>query len=509
MLNPWRARALLVAAAIGASIAVFPSRAAALVYLDQYYYESGFASCVDVPAVDPCTPGAAQTLTVSVAGYLSYVDLKIARAAATTGDLLVELRAGSPDGAILATGEPIAAASVGADALTWVEVSLDTHVPVDRGDVVAIVVTPDLAAPVGQAKWDWGGMSASTYYEGVGYVGGPATWTAKLSGGYDFAFATYVAPPIDRLDGPDRYATAVTISEFNYPADVPVVYIATGTNFPDALAGAAAAGHADAPMLLVPGSGTTLPPAVTVELLALSPDTIVILGGTGAVSASLAQQLQAYASSVVRLSGPNRYATAVAISQATYPTPPVGSVYIATGLAFPDALAAAAVAGRDDAPLLLVPGNQASLAAVPDVRAEILRLAPTRIVIAGGPGAVSSGIAAELAALVGPSNVVRYAGANRYDTAAAIAAASYSAPDVFTTYVATGLNFPDALAGAALAGRDEAPLLLVPGSAPSLAAYPLVRGELEREAPLQIVVFGGTGAVSGGIYGELSGLVWP
>jgi len=73
---------------------------------------------------------------------------------------------------------------------------------------------------------------------------------------------------------------------------VPVVYIATGLNFPDALAGAAAAGSLGAPLLLV--TGTTVPAPTAAELARLKPGRIVILGGPGAVSDDVASQLRAY-----------------------------------------------------------------------------------------------------------------------------------------------------------------------------------------------------------------------
>ncbi len=90
--------------------------------------------------------------------------------------------------------------------------------------------------------------------------------------------------------------------------------------------------------------------------------------------------------------------------------------------------------------------------------------------------------------------VTRLAGATRYETAAAISAASFS-PNVPVAYIATGLSFPDALAGAAVAGRDGGPVLLVPGTSIPTA----IANELTRLKPGRIVVLGGTGVVSDGV----------
>ncbi|WP_232500085.1 cell wall-binding repeat-containing protein, partial [Agromyces humatus] len=86
--------------------------------------------------------------------------------------------------------------------------------------------------------------------------------------------------------------TAAAISAASFAPGVGKVFIASGANFPDALAGAAVAGSADAPVLLVPG--TTIPTAVKAELERLDGKQIVVLGGTGAVSAGIARQLSEY-----------------------------------------------------------------------------------------------------------------------------------------------------------------------------------------------------------------------
>lgn len=253
-----------------------------------------------------------------------------------------------------------------------------------------------------------------------------------------------------RLAGPDRYATAATISAQTHPGGSSSVYIGTGENWPDALALAAAAGHNSAPLLLVTRTG--IPSATRTELDRLNPSTIYVGGGSGVVSDSVIAQLGAYGN-VTRLSGTDRYATAAAISQATYPGG-ASTVYVGTGENWPDALALAAAAGAEDAPLLLVQGNT-----VPGtIRAELARLDPATIVIGGGAGVISNAVAAELASY---GTVTRLAGSDRYATAASISASTYPNPaTVDLVYVATGENWPDALALAAAAGHERAPLLL-------------------------------------------------
>ena len=290
--------------------------------------------------------------------------------------------------------------------------------------------------------------------------------------------------PTSRLAGADRFATAAAISKASFPAGVPVAYVASGLNFPDALAGAAVAGGAKVPILLV--RPDAIPSSIATELARLHPGRIVVLGGTGAVSDGVKAALKAYtAGTVTRLAGADRFATAAAISKASFPAG-VPVAYVASGLNFPDALAGAAVAGGAKVPILLVRPD-----AIPSsIATELARLHPGRIVVLGGTGAVSDGVKAALKAYTA-GTVTRLAGADRFATAAAISKASFPA-GVPVAYVASGLNFPDALAGAAVAGGAKVPILLVrPDAIPSSIAT-----ELARLHPGRIVVLGGTAAVS-------------
>jgi putative cell wall-binding protein len=172
------------------------------------------------------------------------------------------------------------------------------------------------------------------------------------------------------------------------------VIVATGAGFADALAGGPAAVALGGPVLLT--DPATLPGVVAAEITRLSPSRIVVVGGVAAVSATVFNALQAIQANTVRISGSNRYATAVAISEDAFAG---GStrVYVATGLNFPDALAGAAAAGWYGAPVLLVPGTS-----IPGtVSAEITRLGASQIIVLGGIGVVSTGVEVELGVLIG------------------------------------------------------------------------------------------------------------
>lgn len=99
-----------------------------------------------------------------------------------------------------------------------------------------------------------------------------------------------------------------------------IVYIATGANFPDALAAAATAALGLGPVLLV--EQNAVPQPTLDELGRLQPADIVIVGGTAVISSGVQSQLQAlpWSPQVTRVSGANRFETAAALSLATFPT---------------------------------------------------------------------------------------------------------------------------------------------------------------------------------------------
>lgn len=194
---------------------------------------------------------------------------------------------------------------------------------------------------------------------------------------------------------------------------------------------------------------------------------------------------------VSRIAGSDRYASAARIA-ATYPAG-VGTAYLATGADFPDAISAAALAGRLDAPVLLTrPGSLPS-----PTRAQLQRLQPSRLVVLGGTGAVSQAVQNEASAYAG--STTRIAGTDRYEVSAGIARA-YE-PGVPVLYVASGEAFPDALSVGALAGHQNAPVLLTPKG--RLAN--VIAAEVDRLRPGRIVVVGGPAAVSDAVVEALRG----
>ncbi|MFK4728475.1 cell wall-binding repeat-containing protein [Agromyces mediolanus] len=285
-----------------------------------------------------------------------------------------------------------------------------------------------------------------------------------------------------RLAGASRYDTAISVSK-RYAPGVPAVFVATGTNFPDALSAAAAAALLGGPLLLT--TPTELPGAVAAEIARLAPERIYVVGGTGAVSNGVMRTLKGIAPTQ-RLEGSGRYETGRAIVSELFAS--ADTVFLATGASFPDALAATGAAGAQQAPVLLVPGTAKSLDSA--TLSVIAGLGASEVVLVGGTAVVSSGIESQLSR--GGLQVTRYGGASRYDTAAAINVAFFPRGATDTMFLATGANFPDALAGAALAGRLGAPLFVTTaGCVPDS-----VRSAVVGLGAAKQVIMGGAAVVS-------------
>jgi putative cell wall-binding protein/uncharacterized protein YkwD len=309
---------------------------------------------------------------------------------------------------------------------------------------------------------------------------------AGFAGGITAAEAT-PGFTLTRLAGDERFATAAAVATATFgSADVAV--IASGRNYPDALAGNYLAGRLGAPVLLSEQGG--VPASTLTALDQLDVQRVVLLGGEGALGAVVAAALGAGGYTVSRVAGPDRFATAAAVAREGG-APPSHTALLASGRSFPDALAAGPIAYGSGIPQLLTEPGTLS----PATATALTDLGITNVVVLGGPGAVSDTVVGQLQGL--GLQVARLAGADRYATSVAIADWAVGALGHSRTHVdvATGTNFPDALAGGAHAGTGRQTVLLAePGAA---AATGAAATSLRTNAGVVAGghVFGGSGAV--------------
>jgi putative cell wall-binding protein len=298
-----------------------------------------------------------------------------------------------------------------------------------------------------------------------------------------------------RTAGINRFETAVELVRSQFTTADAVV-LTTGRSFADAVCGAPLAQALGAPMLMT--ERTAVPALVIDEIRRLGAKKIYILGGTGAVSDSVVTQLKSEFSltdaDIVRIAGANRYETSANIARklaeikgytVAGATKDVGEVFVANGENFPDALAASGVAAKVGVPILLVT-PQWLPAATSDV---ITDLKWPRAVVIGGRGAVSDGV---YTAVRGKD---RWYGNDRYATATDIArkAIRDRGLRIDEVMVATGNDFPDALAAGVIAAKTRQPLLLTGTYLPTATSDFLAAN---RMAINDVTLVGGTGAVT-------------
>lgn len=285
----------------------------------------------------------------------------------------------------------------------------------------------------------------------------------------------------NRHAGEDRYQTAVCTSwgQFANHGDpnapdswkARAVVLARGDHFADALAGGPLAAHLNAPLLLT--KPARLPYHVNNEIVRVLPRntgrTVYLLGSRKAISDGVKSELESLGYRVKRLAGSNRYQTAIRIAEEL---PDTSNFFFTTGRDFPDALPG----GNAAAGLTW----QARLDEDPDTRPFALLLTrdgtmPATVhdfVLDRGQqfsqwSLVSVGAPADRAAVDAfgaGSLALRLVGANRYETAALVAEAVFLNDEGYVewgvTGLATGVNFPDALAAPNLLADFPAPLLL-------------------------------------------------
>ncbi|MBH0022630.1 cell wall-binding repeat-containing protein [Salinibacterium sp. SWN248] len=296
-----------------------------------------------------------------------------------------------------------------------------------------------------------------------------------------------VVPTVTRLAGSNRYETAARIAQEWTSASV--VYIATGRGFADALSAGPAATFNNAPLLLT--DPNSLSSATKAELVRLQPSQIIIVGGSGAVSDAVKAKIGilSFASTVTRIGGIDRFETSRMLAEATFPAGTVNSAYVANGYNFPDALTASPAAGAFNGPVLLIRGSASTVDST--TLALLHTLGVDTVKIAGGGGVVTDSIVTHLGTEF--PDVTRNGDANRYSTAVAINVDQFTS--VSTVYLATGGNFADALAGASLAGSQNAPLFL--SRANCIPHY--VMTAITDLGATNVVLLGGTGVLGSGV----------
>jgi len=253
-----------------------------------------------------------------------------------------------------------------------------------------------------------------------------------------------------RIEGEDRYNTAIAISKSGWERSESIV-LATGEDFPDALCAAPLANELNAPILIA--EKLQLNNGLEEELYRLGVKHAYIIGGQGVISKDVEARLKEIDIKCTRLYGQDRYETSLSVASylTVISSKKVEEIMAVTGEDFPDALSIAPIAARMGIPIILSP------------RSELLEITKKYInengikkaYVIGGIGAIGENVKRQL------PDPERIYGNDRYETNIAIQDRFITNNLNFTTmYIATGQNFPDALAGSALAAKASSPIIL-------------------------------------------------
>ncbi|NMH67675.1 hypothetical protein HF072_02580 [Bacillus sp. RO3] len=310
-------------------------------------------------------------------------------------------------------------------------------------------------------------VTAGTYYVSV-------KDSKNLANGEEYVIVPSqfsLEPYVDRLFGADRYETALEIALQGWGFGTDEIILATGSNFPDALAGAPLAYHKDAPILLT--TKGSLHPAVEEAIYELGVNKVTILGGPGVISNDVVNELKDLDVSVTRISGKDRYETAVAISKKL---PKNDTAVVVSGKNYPDALSIASIAAQNGYPILL--SEKETIPATTLTQAKTYEMN----YVIGGRGVISDTVLTKLPL------PTRIAGENRYETNANIIQ-EFGVPTDFV-FVATGTQFADALTGSVLAANWGEPLVLTTPN----EIHPAIK-DLVMDSTFGVTILGGTKAI--------------
>jgi uncharacterized delta-60 repeat protein len=281
-------------------------------------------------------------------------------------------------------------------------------------------------------------------------------------------------PTLQRISGKDRISSAVAVSRSGFADGAAgAVVLARSDVFADALAAAPLAKAKSAPLLL--SAGGSLEDSVMAEIRRVLPEgkVVWVLGGTSAISTSAVERIRSWGYVVERLAGRDRYDTAAIVADRGLNRP--GVVVETTGVDFPDALAAGAVATKLGGAVLLTSGTVQS----GPTAAYLASRQPTRYAI-GGPAAKAD------------PGATAIAGIDRYETAVLAALEFFPTPSVVG--IASGQGFADALAGSAHVASAGGPLLLLPATGSLPVSVSILLRSIGTTPPAAFL-YGGTTAV--------------
>jgi putative cell wall-binding protein/Leucine-rich repeat (LRR) protein len=279
----------------------------------------------------------------------------------------------------------------------------------------------------------------------------------------------------ERIWGQDRYQTASMIA-FNGWKAANYAILVTGENYPDALAATPLSKKYDAPILLTEKNKLSSDTLNTLRALDISE--VFIIGGTGVISTEVYNMLIKYGYKVKRIAGANRYETSLEIAKLLGVSE---GIFVVDGGHFGDALTVGPVAASLGMPIILT--DKKSFDSKVEKYLQINKTKKSYVI--SSTTAVSESVVSKL------SNVEIILGNDIYERNKAVLQRFRDVLNFTNAYITTGSNFPDALAGGALASKNRNPLILT-------AAVPTepTTNTIKDNKVSNLTIVGGEGAVA-------------
>lgn len=309
------------------------------------------------------------------------------------------------------------------------------------------------------------------------------------------AFSAYAAD-YSRISGSDRYETSVKICQSHW-SQANTVYLTSGESFADALAITPDAIYFNIPILYT--EANQIPTSVMNEIKRLGANNIVLVGGTGVISADLENSLKSQGYHTSRYSGQDRYETAVKVAQDFIDSHSSGidntRIFLTTGSQFQYAMAASSYIEKIMTVTLFTDGDSLN----PTTKAFIAKSGLKNVTILGGDSIVSSNVDTELKNM--GLTVTRIGGNTPQEFNANAIKALGTDANVETLQgiaIASDSTFADSLCGSVVAAQNNLAITLVGNS----FDYVVDKNKVNK-----VLIFGGTGAVSAEVENSLKSLI--
>ncbi|SDK97851.1 Putative cell wall binding repeat 2 [Clostridium cochlearium] len=261
----------------------------------------------------------------------------------------------------------------------------------------------------------------------------------------------------NRLGGKNRYETAKFIAEKYSNGTIDKVILASGNGPFDALVSSLLSKKLNAPILLVGGSNSQYKDAFSYIDKHLSKSgTVYFLGGEASINKDVETRVKKSGFKFKRLSGKDRFETNNSVLNEI--NAPKGTpVFLVNGYGFADSLSVSSISAIKDYPVIMttkdtIPSN---------LKAQLAKLQPSKVYIIGSENLISQKVQEELYKInknLKIDDVVRIYGNDRFETNILINKAFNIKSN--NAFVASGMDFADALSGSALAGKYNAPIIL-------------------------------------------------